>query len=235
MFSLFSRHFPLLAPNIGRFAVSAMVALWLGLASQLTWILVDDSGEGHGWYALTAIAGFALVGFGRGRNELVSLLMRLFVGIAFLGSVADRFGLFGGPGSEGVSWGSFPEFVTYTENVNAFLPAALAPALAVIATAFELVIGVAIMFGRWQRPASAAAACLLATFGLAMTISLGAFSTFQYSVWLLAGGSFMLSQSVASSRQAGPLARWWSPRRGRAAVGRVVSRLRVKPVHQNQP
>ncbi len=92
---------------------------------------------------------------------------RFALGAAFVSAVASRLGLWGDQSS---GWDAF---VGYTAEVNSFLPAALAPVLAVCATVAELALGLALLVG-FQLPRTAvAAAALLAVFGAAMAISFG--------------------------------------------------------------
>ena len=100
---------------------------------------------------------------------------RLALGAAFLSAVASRFGLWGG--------GSWASFERYCGEVNAFLPRAIIPVVAVIATALELSLGLALVLGVAKRAVAIAAAALLAVFGLAMAISLGPKSPLDYSVF----------------------------------------------------
>lgn len=62
------------------------------------------------------------------------------LGISFLSAVADRFGLWGAYGQPNVAWGDCGRFVRYTAKLNWFLPAAMIPALAMIATAAETLL-----------------------------------------------------------------------------------------------
>ena len=78
--------------------------------------------------------------------------LRWALGLTLLSAVADRFGRWGVNGSPGVSWGDWPHFVAYTAKVNGFLPAALAPTLAVLATAAEILLGGALLLGVFPRP-----------------------------------------------------------------------------------
>jgi putative oxidoreductase len=56
--------------------------------------------------------------------------------------IPDRFGIWGPPGAVAVAWGDWTHFVAYPAKVNSFLPTALAPALAIIATAAEALLGI---------------------------------------------------------------------------------------------
>jgi putative oxidoreductase len=77
----------------------------------------------------------------------------------------------------------FSHFTVYTAQVNAFLPEALAPTLAVLATIGEACFGIALIFGIWTRAAATGSACLFAIFGIAMTISFGVKRSLDYSVF----------------------------------------------------
>jgi len=176
----------------------AFAILWLCLLSQIAWMITTERDDGFGTYKLVNVIGFGLLAIGGSRNKVIVVLMRLVLAATFLGSVADRFGLLGAPGTAGVSWGSFSNFIDYTRDVTSFLPSSLAPVLAVIATCVETLLGLGLVFGTWQRSAALGSTILLVVFGISMTVSLGSESTFSYSVWLLASGSWVLSQPIAS-------------------------------------
>src|SRR5215472_3065551 len=101
-----------------------------------------------------------------------SVFLRLALGISFLSAVADRFGLWGVYGQPNVSWGNYARFVDYTAKLNWFLPATMIPALAIIATAFETLLGLLLVLGLKTRVAALLSGVLLTTFALTMTIAL---------------------------------------------------------------
>src|SRR5262249_15683575 len=70
-------------------------------------------------------------------QQVCARLLRVGLAAAFLSAVADRFGVWGQPGSRGVSWGDMAHFYDYTAEVNAFLPSTLIPAVAWLATIAE--------------------------------------------------------------------------------------------------
>src|SRR5690348_18138193 len=76
-----------------------------------------------------------------------SVFLRLALGISFLSAVGDRFGLWGIYGQPNVSWGNYARFVDYTAKLNWFLPAAMIPALAMIATIGETVLVILLVLG----------------------------------------------------------------------------------------
>ena len=137
------------------------------------------------------------------RLKIAELFLRLALAASFLSAVADRFGLWGPPGKQGVYWGDFEAFVAYTEQVNSFLPKILGPTLAWTATILEIVLGLALIVGFRVRLTAAASGVLLLAFSLAMTISFGIKAPLDYSVFSAAAGAFLLAVLPTSAR--GPL------------------------------
>ncbi|HEY3837152.1 MAG TPA: DoxX family protein, partial [Bryobacteraceae bacterium] len=66
--------------------------------------------------------------------RISSWCLRVALAATLLSAVADRFGLWGPPGSTNVSWGDWAHFVQYCARVNSFLPSAMAAPLAWMAT-----------------------------------------------------------------------------------------------------
>jgi uncharacterized membrane protein YphA (DoxX/SURF4 family) len=124
---------------------------------------------------------------------LASLFLRLALGLSFLSATADRFGLWGAFGRPNVSWGTFSRFVTYTGQLNSFLPAGWIPALAVLATCAESVLGVCLVIGWHTRTAALLSGMLLILFGITMAIALGVKAPLDLSVFSAAGGAFLLA------------------------------------------
>jgi putative oxidoreductase len=120
------------------------------------------------------------------------LYARLAVGVTFLSSVGDRFGVFGPFGKRNVSWGDFQHFTAYTGMVNSFLPARIIPALAWAATALEIVFGVGLIAGIYKRFMAVGSSLLLLSFALAMTISFGIRSALDYSVYSASSAALLL-------------------------------------------
>jgi uncharacterized membrane protein YphA (DoxX/SURF4 family) len=83
-----------------------------------------------------------------------------------------------------VAWGDWAHFVAYTGKVNSFLPAGLAPALAIVATAAETVLGITLILGVFRRPVAFASAVLFAAFAGAMTVSFGVKAPLDFSVFV---------------------------------------------------
>lgn len=126
---------------------------------------------------------------------------RVALAAAFLSAVGSRFGLWTGePLAK-----RFAEFIQYTGEVNAFLPAFTYPALAVAATVAELSLGLGLLVGVRLRWFAAASAVLLALFGTAMALSQGIKSPLDYSVFSASAAALLLSLS-GSPRSGDPAA-----------------------------
>jgi putative oxidoreductase len=123
--------------------------------------------------------------YGSGIAEKIApLILRLALGLTLLSAVADRFGIWGPPGGTTVAWGDWTHFVAYTAKVNSFLPSSLAPALAIIPTAGEALLGIALILGLFRRPVAFASALLFALFAGAMTLSFGVKAPLNFSVFV---------------------------------------------------
>jgi uncharacterized membrane protein YphA (DoxX/SURF4 family) len=116
---------------------------------------------------------------------------RIALGLAFLNGIAERFGLYG----KDVGYGNYANFVKYTGQVNAFMPAWSIPFLAGAATVAELVLGVLLIVGVWKRWVALGSAALLAIFGTAMAISFGPWSPLDYSVFSASAAALLLAEN----------------------------------------
>ena len=130
-------------------------------------------------------------------------IVRIAVAAGFLSAVADRFGLWGPPGSPLAAWGDFTQFTAYTGKLLFFLPPSLIPFFAWAATIAELVLGVLLiaLFVRGIRPheTGLAAAALLLSFALTMTLSLGVKKPLDYSVFAAAGAALLTAYTPRST------------------------------------
>jgi uncharacterized membrane protein YphA (DoxX/SURF4 family) len=124
-----------------------------------------------------------------------SVFLRLALGNSFLSAVADRFGIWGVYGQSNVAWGNYARFVDYTAKLDRFLPAAMIPAVALIATAAEALFGLLLVLGRKTRITAFLSGVLLTAFALAMTVALVAKAPLNVSVFSAAGGAFFLATS----------------------------------------
>lgn len=130
----------------------------------------------------------------------VSVLLAL----DFAGAVADRFGVWGPSGTPGVSWGSWPEFVTYTQVLLGGAAAPVAVAAAVAATGVEVVLAISLMSGYQRRWTGKAAAGLLAIYLVAMALAIGLDEVATYAVPILIGGALLTSACTVRRPAAAP-------------------------------
>lgn len=121
------------------------------------------------------------------------LFLRIAIAASFLSAVADRLGFWGPPGTPGVNWGSWENFMTYSDSVNSFASPGLSWFLGVVATSLEVILGVLLLIGFKTRWIALASGTLLTAFALAMTFSFGVKPSLDYSVWSGAAGCFLLS------------------------------------------
>jgi putative oxidoreductase len=123
------------------------------------------------------------------------LYARVALGAAFLSAVASRFGLW----DKTLDLKHFANFIEYAAEVNSFLPRAVIPYVAVVATVCETALGILLILGLWPRWVSLVSAALLAMFGAAMAISFGLKSPMDYSVFSASGAAVLLA--LDASRQ----------------------------------
>ena len=95
-----------------------------------------------------------------------------------------------------MAWGNYARYVAYTAKLNWFLPAATIPALAIIATAAEILFGLLLVLGWKTRTIALLSGVLLTTFALTMTMALGVKAPLDSSVFSAAGGALLLATSA---------------------------------------
>ena len=125
-----------------------------------------------------------------GLAKFSSVYLRL--ALAFLSAVADRFGFWGAYGQPNVAWGNYSRFVNYTARLNWFLPAAMIPGLAIVATVAETLFGILLVLGWKTRITALLSGVLLTTFALTMMTALGVKAPLNFSVFSAAGGALLL-------------------------------------------
>ena len=125
-------------------------------------------------------------------SRLLEFYARLALAGGFLSSVADRFGLWGPPGSPRAAWGNWSNFVKYTAVLNFFVPRWMAPALATAATVAESSLALLLILGLWKRQVAALSAGLLCLFAVEMSVALGVKAPLDYSVFAASAAAVML-------------------------------------------
>ena len=136
------------------------------------------------------------------RNFLIACwAVRVALAMAFFSAVADRFGIWGPPGSPGVAWGAIAQYEAYVATLNWFISPALIPAIGWAATVAEVLIAIGLIVGWQLRWVALAAATLLTTFATAMFAALGPKPPLDYSVLSAASAAFLLfAVTPAASR-----------------------------------
>lgn len=119
--------------------------------------------------------------------------LRIALAAAYLSAVADRFGLWGPPGSPGVAWGAWQPFLEYASLLNGFAPESIRPALAWTATIAEVVLAAGLLIGWRLGWFAAASGVLLSIFGATMIVALGVKPPLDYSVFTGAAASYLLA------------------------------------------
>ena len=177
----------------------AAIVLAVALAVQVGWDLLDllllhrePGPDPLGTVIVIVFAVFALTR-SHPRWRWLTVVVRVLMAADFLLAVADRFGIFGPAGTPGTSWGDFPHFIAYTRTMTTFLPAGLAPTLAVLATVAEITLGLALLLGVRLRLAAIGSAILLGIYAICMSITLPPAQQFHYTVFVLAAGMLTLA------------------------------------------
>jgi uncharacterized membrane protein YphA (DoxX/SURF4 family) len=171
-----------MARKLHPYKTPSLIALVTLLAAQILWMAWQIVTAGFSfdalWRPLAFTTVFLLVALTRGEVRLINTLGRLTIASAFLLALWNRFGNFSG-------------FIRYAAQVLSFMPATVVPLLAVIATACEVGLCAAMLFGFRTRWASGASGVLLFMFATSMVIS--GLSQFEWAVYVLAAGAFVLT------------------------------------------
>ncbi|WP_225724968.1 MULTISPECIES: MauE/DoxX family redox-associated membrane protein [unclassified Nocardia] len=123
---------------------------------------------------------------------MATLFARGALAAGFLSAVADRFGLWGPPGTAHVAWGAFDAFRDYTHHLAPYLPDSLVGPAAWVATVVEVVLGAALLLGIGPRWTAAASAALLFVFAVSMFAYSGFETPFSASVFSAAATALLL-------------------------------------------
>lgn len=124
------------------------------------------------------------------KEKIIKLFLRLGLAAGFLSAVADRFGLWL---KEVSVWGNWDAFLAYTQILNPWFPESFIPALAIIATAAEVVFAICLIIGFKTKLFAQLSGLLLLIFALSMTFSIGIKNPLDYSVFSASAAAFALS------------------------------------------
>lgn len=159
----------------------------------------DRAHDGYPWWPKSRSSVFET----NMSSERVAQISRIFVrfalGSAFLSAIADRFGVYGPPGSKYVGFGDWSHFVKFVAVLNWFLPKGFIPTVAVLETVIELALGVALLLGIYQRQVALSSAALLMSLALTMSIALRINVALSYSVFSAAGAALLLGTAILPS------------------------------------
>ena len=123
-------------------------------------------------------------------SKFVKLFLRLSLSTAFLSAVADRLGFW----PEGLySWGNWDVFVQSTQAMNPWFPDAMIPAVALVATALEVIFALLLLLGLKTELTAKLSGYLLLAFALAITFSSSIKGSFDYSVFTASAAAFALA------------------------------------------
>ena len=169
------------------YRTAALISLAAGLAAQVVWTVWQLMKIGFAldilWRPLGFTTVFLFVAVKRGTGRFINAVGRVTIASAFVLALWNRFG-------------NFSRFIRYAALVLSFMPAAVVPFLAVIATVCEVGLCVAMFFGLKTRWASAGSGILLFMFASSMVIS--GLSQFEWAVYVLAAGAFVLATADAT-------------------------------------
>jgi uncharacterized membrane protein YphA (DoxX/SURF4 family) len=160
----------------------ALMVLAAALAAQIVWTVWQSVTVGFVfdalWRPLAFTTVFLLVAVTRGTVRFINTLGRVTIASSFLLALWDRFD-------------NFSRFIRYAGLVLSFMPSNSVPFLALIATACEVSLCVAMFLGFKTRWASAGSAILLFMFATSMVVS--GLSQFGWAVYVLAAGALTLT------------------------------------------
>ncbi|WP_265442471.1 hypothetical protein [Flexivirga meconopsidis] len=178
--------------------------IWLGLGLVLLPVagLLGWPMPGVITWALTAVLlALAVVIAARpggGAARVSAKLTALLLAVDLAAAVADRFGIFGGPGEPGVSWGNWTQFTDYTAVLLHHPSPVLVQTAAVGATAAEVVLAVLLASGRRRRLVGKATAGLFFVYTAALVLGPEHATVVRYGMPFLIGAALVLSATPAA-------------------------------------
>ncbi|MEV5509638.1 hypothetical protein [Streptomyces orinoci] len=124
---------------------------------------------------------------------VAALFARLALSAGFLSAVADRYGLWGAPGTGRVAWGNYHRYLAYVQVLAPYLPHGCVGPAGGAATAAEAVLGVTLLLGVAVRISAWASAGVLLTFALSMFLFSGPEAPLNASVFSASGLALLLA------------------------------------------
>lgn len=129
----------------------------------------------------------------KGGSQVAVWAARIALAAGFLSAVADRLGLWGSPGADGVGWGTMQSYAAYVGKLLWFLrPEAVEPTAWAI-TVVEVILAIGLLVGWQLRWMALGTALLLAAFGAAIVATVGPKAALDSTIFPAAAAAFLLS------------------------------------------
>ncbi|MBC9798069.1 DoxX family protein [Sinomicrobium weinanense] len=123
-------------------------------------------------------------------EKIIEWFLRIAISAGFLSAVADRFGLWD---EAHTVWGNWDNFIAYTQTLNPWFPTPMISFTGGLATALEIVFGIALLTPFKTSLIAKGAGGLLLLFALSMTFSDSIKAPLDYSVFCASAAAFALS------------------------------------------
>lgn len=126
-------------------------------------------------------------------NQFPQLYLRVATGVGFIVPVLDRIGWLGPAGEKNIGWGTWDNFVVYTNTLLPFLGREAANVIGGIATLSEILFGIMLIIGLKTRTVAFGSFLLTLSFALCMAVFLGFKAPLNYSVFVVSAACLLLS------------------------------------------
>lgn len=126
------------------------------------------------------------------KTDWVEIGLGYTLALGFLSAVADRFGFWP---AEVAVWGNWKSFIEYTKVLNPWFPPFLIPFIGGFVTLLEVCIALAFILRFKVKQVALVSGGLLLCFAVAMTLTTGLKSVFDYGVLPLAFASLLLAKN----------------------------------------
>ncbi|KAA1245604.1 DoxX family protein [Aquimarina sp. RZ0] len=124
------------------------------------------------------------------KTIFIKLFLRASIAFGFLSAVADRLGFWS---KEKSAWGSWDNFIEYTQVINPWFPNTLINAIGTVTTGAEIILAIFLLIGFKTSLSATISGFLLLIFSIAMTLSLSVKAPLDYSVFSAAAAAFGVS------------------------------------------
>jgi putative oxidoreductase len=129
--------------------------------------------------------------------KIPQLLLRIALGAGFLVTISDRLGLLGPFGNRNIEWGSWENFISYTNTLMPFLDKPAVNIMGAMATLAEAAIGILLIIGFKTRQVAIGSCILTLIFAISMTLFLGIKAPINFAVFPFCTASLLLATMPA--------------------------------------